>query len=451
MGGNAPKKAFNILQMVGDILLLNLAFIAAFLIRFLGELPAENLQPYITLYPLISLVAFFLFKFYGLYNTKNKVWSEIFASLIVSLAMLMVFTISLSYLYHGFKFPRTVFFIALITQIVMLGFWRYLLHAWERKTTPVKSVIIIAPNNELDLIAEKLNQQNNNLIGVIVDCLECQVDYKKLKVLGTYADFEKICLTHGPDEIIMSGEVPRELKNNVSMACLKHGWQVYVIPGVYEILVYQSALAQVQDTPVFKISPEPNSGREQVKRLFDFVIAVMILLVTLPITVLAAILIKFDSPGPLFYCQERVGKYGKRFYLFKFRTMKNNAEDQTGPVMAKESDPRITRVGKYLRLFRIDEIPQLFNVLKGDMSIVGPRPERPFFVEQFEKEIPGYTCRHLTKAGITGLAQISGNYSTSVEDKLRYDLLYSKEASTLFDFQILLQTLKVVFMKDKAS
>ena len=451
MGNNTPKTAFTFLQIIGDILFLNLAIILAFLIRFIGQLPTENIEPYFALFPLISLAAFFLFKFYGLYDTVNKVWSEIFASLIISLTMLMIYTISLSYLFQGFKFPRTVFFIALLTQIVILGLWRYMLMVWERKLTPVKRVIIIAPHNEVELIAQKLNYYKNQLLGVLIDCLECRGNLEKQVVLGDYTDIERVCLTHGPDEIIMSGEVPRSVKNNVSMACLKYGWQVYVIPGVYEILVHQSATGQVKDTPVFKISPGVNNGKEQVKRLFDCVISIVILLATLPITIVAALLIKLDSPGPLFYCQERVGKYGKRFILLKFRTMQNNAEAQTGPVLCSEKDPRITRVGRYLRLFRVDEIPQLFNVLKGDMSIVGPRPERPFFVEQFEKQIPGYKCRHFSEAGITGLAQVAGTYSTSAEDKLRYDLMYSKESSPLFDLKILLQTLKVVFMRDKAS
>ena len=139
--------------------------------------------------------------------------------------------------------------------------------------------------------------------------------------------------------------------------------------------------------------------------------------------------IKLTSPGPVFYTQKRVGRNNKVFQLYKFRTMINNAEARTGPVLSSEKDGRVTKVGRILRMTRIDEIPQLINVLKGDMSIVGPRPERPVFVEKYCKELPDYAYRHMINTGITGLAQVSGKYSTSPQDKLRYDLLYAKAAT----------------------
>jgi lipopolysaccharide/colanic/teichoic acid biosynthesis glycosyltransferase len=174
--------------------------------------------------------------------------------------------------------------------------------------------------------------------------------------------------------------------------------------------------------------------------------------IALPLVLLAAIAIKIESPGgPVLFRQERVGQGGKVFELLKLRTMIPNAEMLTGPVLAEENDSRITKVGKVLRASRIDELPQLWNVLKGDMSFVGPRPERPVFVQQFRDEMPGYELRHQVKTGITGLAQVEGKYTTPPEDKLRFDLLYVKTMSPIKDIQILLHTLKVMLMRHKAS
>lgn len=183
----------------------------------------------------------------------------------------------------------------------------------------------------------------------------------------------------------------------------------------------------------------------------DIVISLAALIITAPFNILISIAIKLDSPGPVLYLQKRLSLQGKPFYLYKFRTMVVNAEQDSGPVLATENDPRVTRVGYFLRSTRIDEIPQLFNVLKGDMSIVGPRPERPFFVNELIKETPEYIYRMNVKSGITGLAQIAGKYSTSPENKLKYDLLYTKSYSLSQDLAILLQTVKVILMKDRAS
>ena len=155
-------------------------------------------------------------------------------------------------------------------------------------------------------------------------------------------------------------------------------------------------------------------------------------------------MIKLDSKGPVLYSQERVGLYGKTFFVHKFRSMKQDAEDQCGPVLAAEGDPRITKFGRCMRATRLDELPQLFNVLKGEMSIVGPRPERPFFVKQFIAQKPEYDYRHNVKPGITGLAQIAGKYNTSAYDKLIYDLLYIQDFSVKTDLMIMLQTFKVL-------
>jgi sugar transferase (PEP-CTERM system associated) len=185
------------------------------------------------------------------------------------------------------------------------------------------------------------------------------------------------------------------------------------------------------------------------KRAIDLLIALPCLVLSAPVFLLAAIAIKLDSAGPVFYSQERAGLNEHPFTLYKFRSMINNAEAESGPVWAGTDDPRVTRVGKILRTFRIDELPQLLNVLKGEMSLVGPRPERPFFISRFNEHVPYYYLRFAVKPGITGWAQISYPYAATDEDavqKLQYELYYVKNNSPLFDLQILLLTLKVILL-----
>lgn len=187
------------------------------------------------------------------------------------------------------------------------------------------------------------------------------------------------------------------------------------------------------------------------KRILDIAVAVTALIILSPVILITAVMIKLDSKGPVLYSQERVGLYGKTFFVHKFRSMKQDAEAKCGPVLAAEGDPRITKFGRFMRATRLDELPQLFNVLKGEMSIVGPRPERPFFVKQFIAQKPEYDYRHNVKPGITGLAQIAGKYNTSAYDKLIYDLLYIQDVSVKTDLMIMLQTFKVLLTKSSTE
>jgi len=198
----------------------------------------------------------------------------------------------------------------------------------------------------------------------------------------------------------------------------------------------------------------PNAGKGRVswhfKRLVDIVISFIGLVVTLPISLITAIAIKLTSRGPVLFAQERVGHNGKRFKLLKFRSMWHNAEAESGPVWADINDERITPVGRIIRRLRIDEIPQMLNVLRGQMSFIGPRPERPCFVQQLEKEISFYSRRHSVKPGITGLAQVRHYYTSSIEEtvgKLEYDLYYIKHSSPLLDIMILVDTVKTVMFR----
>lgn len=224
--------------------------------------------------------------------------------------------------------------------------------------------------------------------------------------------------------------------------------KVKIIPDFYQMIIGLNQTNQIFGLPLIEVMPDPMPTWEKFsKRLLDIVLSVFILMITLPITLVVSILVWSTSKGPAIFKQKRVGLYGKEFTIYKFRTMYEDAEKHTGPVWAQKADSRVTPIGVWLRKLRIDELPQFFNVLKGDMSLVGPRPERPYFVEKFKKEIPLYNRRLRVRPGITGWAQVKWKYDSSIEDvreKTKYDLFYVENISLRMDFKIIINTIFTV-------
>ncbi|MGB9419014.1 MAG: sugar transferase [Acidobacteriaceae bacterium] len=228
--------------------------------------------------------------------------------------------------------------------------------------------------------------------------------------------------------------------------------RIFFVPGIFELLINGAPLLNVDDLLMVSLTPPRlNHGQRCLKRAMDIVGSVGLLTLAAPIMVATAILVRLTSPGRALFTQRRVGRDGCEFSVHKFRTMVADAERQTGPVLATANDPRITKIGAFLRATRLDEFPQLFNVLRGEMSLVGPRPERPHFVQQFREQIPGYEFRLAVKPGVTGLAQVYGRYSTTAERKLRFDLTYVTKYSLLMDIRLLLSTIAVLLRREQAE
>jgi exopolysaccharide biosynthesis polyprenyl glycosylphosphotransferase len=226
------------------------------------------------------------------------------------------------------------------------------------------------------------------------------------------------------------------------------GPSLWSLPSPYETLIGRLRFRPLGELPLLEVrTSAPQGAAAWAKRTLDVAAAGAMLLVALPVLLLSAIGIRLTSGSPVFYTQPRVGRGGISFRLRKLRTMQSGAEDATGAVLAERNDPRVTRFGRFLRDTRIDEIPQLFNVLRGDMSLVGPRPERPEFVERFERSIPGYGLRLVVRPGLTGLAKVSGEYETDAKIKLRYDLAYINNWSLGLDLVVLVRTLPVVLTR----
>lgn len=273
--------------------------------------------------------------------------------------------------------------------------------------------------------------------------------YNDVEVVGKVSEIEKIIDRFEIKEVILSvSRQNDDLLIEIISRCETKDVRLKIIPDLYEILSGQARTVQLYGFPLIDINPQLMTDWERAaKRIIDIVVSFLMLVATIPITIATAIAIKVESDGPVIYKQERSGINGKVFKVYKFRSMYQDAEKRTGPVWSQKDDPRITKVGRFIRRVRIDELPQIWNVFKGEMSLVGPRPERPFFVEQLAKEIPYYKRRLRVRPGITGWAQVKHKYDESIEDvktKLQFDLFYIENMSLKTDIKILFRTVFVV-------
>ena len=268
-------------------------------------------------------------------------------------------------------------------------------------------------------------------------------------VIDSIKNIEKIIDDNGIKEVIIALERENnDILIEIIGKCEPKNVGLKIVPDLYEILSGQARTSQIYGIPLIDIMPQlMPEWEKRIKRVLDVLFSFIILVVSFPVVLISAIAIKLDSEGPVFFTQERCGMNGELFRMVKFRSMFVDAEKRTGPVWSTKDDPRITRVGKVIRKLRIDEIPQMANVLKGEMSMVGPRPERPFFVEKLAEEIPYYKRRLKVRPGITGWAQVKHKYDETIEDvkvKLRYDLFYIENMSLRMDFKIIFRTVFVV-------
>jgi len=269
------------------------------------------------------------------------------------------------------------------------------------------------------------------------------------RILGSILDLGNLIRNNGTQDVIVALE-PNQSEQLISVIDQidMPDVSIKILPDFYQMIIGLNRTNQIFGLPLIDVMPDPMPSWEKgTKRLFDIVLSLTILILMSPLMLTVALIVRLSSKGPAIFAQERVGRYGRPYTMYKFRTMVADAEKATGPVWAKQNDPRVTPLGKWLRKTRIDELPQLFNVLKGEMSFVGPRPERAHFVDQFKKQIPLYTRRLRVRPGITGWAQVKWKYDASLEDvkeKTKYDLFYVENMSLRMDFKILINTLITV-------
>ena len=445
MKNKNKETIFNIIRVIGDILLINAAFILSFYIR-LDRIFTTNIQAYFKSMPFIIIFSLIIFSMFNLYKDQTrKPLSDILYAFIPASIIIILFSVSLSYFMQTYKFPRSVFLITLPLLIIFLIIWRFLIIVIQKHFETPKNIIIIGEDEIINKLVNNITAHTNNgyNISKIISKDEFH-QYEKKEFKNKLDDLK-------PDMIFITSDISIEDKKELFYLSLEKEWEISIIPEFYEIMISGGTLKQIGEFPIYNIKSLQERNGSFFKRSLDISLSLLGLLITLPFTILIALLIKLTSKGPIFYKQTRVSQNNKKFNVLKFRTMVQNAEKKTGPILSNKNDSRVTKIGKFLRKTRLDEIPQLINVLKGDMSLIGPRPERPHFVNKFEKEIKNYEFRHHVKTGITGLAQINGFYSTDPEEKLRMDLIYANNNNIMFDIKIILNTLKVILIGHKAE
>ncbi len=307
----------------------------------------------------------------------------------------------------------------------------------------LKRVLIAGAGDLGRMVADKLLEHRElgfKVVGFLDDRTGDHIGYRGLPLLGTLGEADEVVRQEKIDHLYVTLPLEEHVKMlGLVEATNREGVDVHVVPDLLQFIALRARLENLDGVPIISLNDVPLRGFNSVlKRSIDVVISgVALVMLSVPFMIIAA-LIRRTSPGDVFYTQERMGLDGKAFQVYKFRSMYEGAEDETGPIWARENDPRCTPVGRWLRRFDLDEMPQFWNVFRGDMSIVGPRPERPYFVEQFKHRIPQYMLRHKVKAGITGWAQVNGwRGNTSLEKRIEYDLYYIENWSVGLDIKIM--------------
>ena len=364
--------------------------------------------------------------------------SHIFISQVIDMAIVDVITyLQLSLMANKMITVIPTIALFLIDIVVCLLFCFIFTAIYHRINTP-RNALLIYGNDEALQLAEYVNRVSNRLN--VASTVSVKKGLKRvLKMIPEY------------DAVIIN-DIEMEFRNDVLKYCYGSGIRTYMVPKISDIIIRGSADVTMHDKP-FLLSRGQGLGiyDRMTKRIMDIVLSLVALIVFSPVLIITAILIKLEDHGPIFYTQTRVTKDEKLFDIIKFRSMIVDAEKDGISIPATDDDPRITKVGKVIRRFRIDELPQIFNILKGDMSIVGPRPERVEHVEKYKVEIPEFVFRYKVKGGLTGYAQVYGKYNTTPYDKLRLDLLYIENYNTLLDIKLIIETVRVLFSKDSTK
>jgi exopolysaccharide biosynthesis polyprenyl glycosylphosphotransferase len=443
-----------------DFFAVNLAWICYYLLRVESQIIEVQAKPDLIL-PMMIMYLFWLsvFIFFGLYRawyakSRTDEFAAIFRAISVG-CMGLFFVIFFDDERNAtYSANRSIIMMYWVLMLFFVGVGRIGVRSFRKRLLmrgigQSETIIVGTGAKAVELFesVKKYPALGYNVIGFL--SLDEEKKSLPLPVLGGIENIPELIQKNSIRNILLALD-SQQRETVLSVVSLSTGFDVSIkiIPDMYDIISGQARTNQIYGFPLIEIMPHiMQPWEESAKRLTDITVSILILTISSPIWIFAAIAIRLNSPGPLVYSQERVGFNGKLFYMHKFRSMYQDAESRTGPVWATSNDPRITSVGKFLRKTRLDEIPQFFDVVRGEMSLVGPRPERPHFVEMLSKEIPLYKRRLSVKPGITGWAQIKQGYDTSIEDvksKVRYDLFYIENMSFRMDIKILLMTFYVM-------
>lgn len=429
---------FKLIFLIGIVGIVHAAYLTSFYAWFGAPMEdplMNNFDAYKALVPLITVAAFLLADYLQMPRFFRKKNIDIVSQTLMFSFILTLITLSAKDLTEQRAFPRSVIVISFVLLNLYVFAWEMICSFISHRMYANSELVIIGSSKAtMDLVRDKIYP---TLKGM-------DLDFSKSIRYSDKASIRAAIRRNA--EIFLCPDVPEDVKSEIILLCAKNKTVVYVVPQFYEISLYKSRVINLNDLMVMLIDRMGLTFEQKiVKRIMDIIISLLALILAAPFMLICAIGIKLSDGGPVFYSQERLTINNKPYKIYKLRTMKQNAEVGTGAVISGKDDPRVTPFGRFLRKSKLDEVPQFLNVLMGDMSVVGPRSERPEFVTNFEKEIPGYSQRFAVKAGITGLAQVAGNYDTTPQDKLRYDLLYIKNYSILQDLKIMFLTVRAIF------
>jgi len=458
------ETAVQFLWHLSDLFAIGAAFMLGYWLRFASPLVGvlwgtpKGIPPlahYLIAAGATAVVWVIVFHAFSLYRLRLKWDGRALVDLLRASLLGMALTAGIAFFYRDVTFSRIAVPLIWMLAVPLLHLGRIgalRLAAARARRRPLR-FLVIGRTPQGARVADSLATGSglpHELIGILAGPGESRDanDGDCAPVLGRFDDVGRIVRDERIDRVIVALPLAsEEALLEVLRQCRALPVDVEFVPDLLAMLSRGPHFEEIDGIPIVSLREIPLAGWNGViKRTLDLLVTVPLLILLAPVMALLAIWIKLDSPGPVFYHQERVGRDRKVFHMIKFRSMRVGAEQRTGPTWANEGDPRRTRSGTFLRTWSLDELPQLLNVLKGQMSLVGPRPERPYFVGRFEEAVPGYLDRHRVKSGITGWAQVNGlRGSVPIEERTRYDLYYIENWSLGFDLRILMMTVRSIF------
>lgn len=451
------------LVVASDVAIIAATFLLCYAARFwwgwYSPAPAPDYGPYVHASVLVAMAWTACMAFLGLYREKRGASRfDDFVIMAAGVTLGALITLSLSFFYRSFSYSRLVYAYAFFGSIGALGVWHLVLRHWQGQAMirgwGALNTLILGCNGLSHMVASRLAdhpQLGHAIKGVVALPGDDPATIHPVPVLGTDTDLPSLLAVHEVDEVVIAWPQAshQELFGLVQAVTLMRPVSVQLAPAMQEFMTAHLEVTSLDGMPMLAIRRVAlrKWQNRAIKRTMDVVLAGAGMLAISPLLGAIALAVRLSSPGPIFYAQERMGRDGRAFTIYKFRSMPINAEAD-GPIWTHRDDERATPLGAVLRRYSLDELPQLWNVLKGDMSLVGPRPERPFFVEQFRERVPKYMDRHLVRAGLTGWAQVNGlRGDVSIEERTRYDIYYVENWSVLLDLRILLKTVVEIFRR----
>lgn len=459
------QKYFNGLQVILDALVIYISFSLAYYLRFYvlkDGIPSLSLHESLLLISFLVPICLILYSWFDLYTSRRTRSFGKEASIIMSCNILAtLFFIVILYLIKEIDFSRqTLVFFVVINALLTIGyrkFIRFILRRYRHKGYNLKHCLVVGTSTLSSELITKIHTHKAwgyNIIGCVKTDTRKSESFAGHRILGTTEDLEHIFESFYIDVVMIA--LDEKDVNNLGYVlnhCEKAGVKVNIIPYYHKYVPSRPYIDDLDGIPIIDTRhiPLDNAFKAFIKRGFDIIFSLFVLILISPLFVFSAIIIKLTSPGPIFFKQKRIGKNRRPFYMYKFRSMRVQTEADEYSKWTTENDPRKTWWGNIMRKTSIDEFPQFINVLKGDMSVIGPRPERPFFVYKFKEEIPRYMIKHQVRPGITGWAQVNGlRGDTSIEDRIEHDLYYIENWTFLLDMKIVIMTIFQGFINKNA-